>query len=103
MRIYFNYKKTSKSELSFLHLKNLIKNFNIQVLECAKAGYNNFTGVELNGVLVLYSRLKSLQQGIKGVRFLKANIFKTSLEDYNVVVLFGTESIVFLAIFNLIF
>lgn len=77
-----------------MKIQKWLLNKNLLVLELAKAGYNNFTGVELNSILVLYSRWKCLQKGIEGVRFLKADIFKTSLENYDVVVLFGTESIV---------
>ncbi|CAK5061835.1 unnamed protein product [Meloidogyne enterolobii] len=64
------------------------------VLQLAKAGYTNSTGVELNSLLVLYSRWKSFREGTKKVKFVKADIFKTCLEDYDVIVLFGTETIV---------
>ncbi|GAU96689.1 hypothetical protein RvY_08097-2 [Ramazzottius varieornatus] len=51
------------------------------------------TGVELNYGLVLYSRLDSLRKGFwKRTNFIRRDLFKTNLSNYDVIVLFGVPS-----------
>ncbi|EFO86617.1 hypothetical protein CRE_04827 [Caenorhabditis remanei] len=79
------------------------------VLQCAKEGYRS-TGVELNSILVAYSKYRSIKEGLgkearyfplikttsKVVfcfRFMRKNIFKTDLSPYETAVIFGAESL----------
>ena len=69
------------------------------MIECAKAGFKQCVGVELNYPLVLYSRVASIRQGVhREARFLHANMFKLDMRDYDVTILFGTESMVLIQI-----
>uniref|UniRef100_A0A8R1HS93 Uncharacterized protein n=1 Tax=Caenorhabditis japonica TaxID=281687 RepID=A0A8R1HS93_CAEJA len=63
------------------------------VLQCAKEGYKS-TGVELNSILVAYSKYRSIKDGLgKEARFMRKNIFKTDLNPYQTAVIFGAESL----------
>ncbi|CAP35800.1 Protein CBG18326, partial [Caenorhabditis briggsae] len=63
------------------------------VLQCAKEGYKS-TGVELNSILVAYSKYRSIKEGLgKEARFMRKNIFKTDLSPYEIAVIFGAESL----------
>ena len=64
------------------------------VFATASAGFTS-TGVELNPVLVLYSKLKSWTTGTERnrVRFLKQDIFATDFTQYDNVVVFGVDSL----------
>lgn len=68
--------------------------FTLQVLECARLGYD-CDGVELNRPLVLYSKYLARRRGLhRRARFLRRDIFKTDLSQYDLAILFGTESMV---------
>ncbi|CAD6188101.1 unnamed protein product [Caenorhabditis auriculariae] len=63
------------------------------VIQCAQEGYAS-TGVELNSVLVLYSKYRSLQIGVQSrAKFVRKDIFKTDLNPYATAVIFGAESL----------
>lgn len=73
------------------------------VFEAAKHGYNS-TGVELNSMLVLFSKLKALRSwsAIKKEpyiqnaplyypRFIRADLWKTDMSEYDLIVVFGVQ------------
>ncbi|CAI5443980.1 unnamed protein product [Caenorhabditis angaria] len=63
------------------------------VLQCAREGYLSH-GVELNSILVAYSKYRSIRDGLrKEARFFRKNIFKTDLQPYETAVIFGAESL----------
>lgn len=60
----------------------------------AKQGFLS-TGIELNSVLVVYSKLASLRSGFsKMATFRKRDLWKVDLKQFNNVVIFGVEEMV---------
>ncbi|CAJ0599327.1 unnamed protein product [Cylicocyclus nassatus] len=65
----------------------------MQVIQCANEGVPS-TGVELNGILVVYSKYRAARDGLSGVaKFHKRDIFRTDLKQYNTAVIFGAENL----------
>ncbi|CAB3402428.1 unnamed protein product [Caenorhabditis bovis] len=63
------------------------------VLQCAREGYKS-TGVELNSILVAYSKYRSIREGLRNeAKFTRKDIFKTDLTKYDTAVIFGAESL----------
>merc|ERR1711994_408219 len=61
------------------------------VLEAARRGFKSH-GVELNRVLVLYSRYAAVRAGLRGqATFSRQDLWKSDLSKYNNVVIFGVE------------
>ncbi|VDL68882.1 unnamed protein product [Nippostrongylus brasiliensis] len=53
------------------------------------------TGVELNSILVAYSKYRAAREGLRRrATFRRKNIFKTDLEPFNTAVIFGAENLV---------
>ncbi|VDO14653.1 unnamed protein product, partial [Haemonchus placei] len=64
-----------------------------QVLQCAAEGIVS-TGVELNGILVAYSKYRAARAGLgRKAKFHRMDIFKTELEPFNTAVIFGAENL----------
>ena len=61
------------------------------VLQAAKLGYKA-TGVELNPWLVYWSRFKAKTQRLPAT-FIKGDLFDVPLSKYNVVIVFGVDSL----------
>ncbi|KAL0277838.1 UNVERIFIED_CONTAM: hypothetical protein PYX00_004981 [Menopon gallinae] len=62
------------------------------VMAAARNGFHS-TGIELNVVLVIYSKLVSLFSGLQNKpKFYLRNIFKFNLKPYRNVVIFGVDS-----------
>lgn len=66
-----------------------------QVLAAGKKGFQSH-GVELNSVLVLYSKFAAWQQRIKNATFSRQDLFKVDYTKYNNIVIFGVEEMVLL-------
>ncbi|KAK5977380.1 hypothetical protein GCK32_014551 [Trichostrongylus colubriformis] len=65
----------------------------LKVLQCASEGITS-TGVELNGILVAYSKYRAARVGLRRkAKFHKMDIFKTELEPFNTAVIFGAENL----------
>ncbi|PIO76708.1 hypothetical protein TELCIR_01224 [Teladorsagia circumcincta] len=63
------------------------------VLQCASEGIAS-TGVELNGILVAYSKYRAARDGLrKKAKFHRMDIFKTDLGVFNTAVIFGAENL----------
>ncbi|CAJ0582635.1 unnamed protein product, partial [Mesorhabditis spiculigera] len=63
------------------------------VLQCAERGIPS-AGVELNAVLVAYSKWRALRTGMRSkASFYRMDLFKTDLTKYNTAVIFGAESL----------
>ncbi|KHN83684.1 putative rotein [Toxocara canis] len=61
------------------------------VLQCAASGYQS-VGLELNALLVLYSRYKARRQHVAHLAtFYRKDIFKADLSKYRSAVIFGAE------------
>ncbi|KFM78425.1 Protein FAM173B, partial [Stegodyphus mimosarum] len=61
------------------------------VLSAAKLGFKSF-GVELNPWLVIYSQIKALYLGLnKQASFKRQDIWKTNLQSFENVIIFGVE------------
>ncbi|KAK2588650.1 hypothetical protein KPH14_006416 [Odynerus spinipes] len=61
------------------------------VLAAAKAGFKSY-GIELNPWLVWYSRLMAVTKGLSSqTSFLRRDLWKCNLRDYDNVVIFGVE------------
>nr|SVE92746.1 EOG090X0HEX [Megafenestra aurita] len=60
------------------------------VLAAGKKGFQSH-GVELNSVLVLYSKFAAWQQRIKNATFSRQDLFKVDYTKYNNIVIFGVE------------
>jgi hypothetical protein len=102
--------KTYREANSLGHLKptktNAIKLIDLGsgdgriVFEATKRGYQS-TGVELNAILVIYSKLKTLfdwsnktsRQDIivTSPRFIRADFWKVSMKEYDFIVIFGVQ------------
>ncbi|KHJ92026.1 hypothetical protein OESDEN_08098 [Oesophagostomum dentatum] len=66
----------------------------VLVIQCALEGIPS-TGVELNGILVAYSKYRAARSGLsRTAKFRKRDIFRTDLEPYNTAVIFGAENLV---------
>ncbi|KIH42173.1 hypothetical protein ANCDUO_27844 [Ancylostoma duodenale] len=64
------------------------------VIQCASEGIAS-TGVELNSILVAYSKYRAARVGLGSTaRFRRRNIFHTDLKPYNMAVIFGAENLV---------
>ncbi|VDM53432.1 unnamed protein product [Angiostrongylus costaricensis] len=62
------------------------------VMQCASEGIAS-TGVELNGILVAYSKYRAARAGLSSkARFRRMDIFKTDLERFNTALIFGAEN-----------
>uniref|UniRef100_A0A0N5AD05 SPX domain-containing protein n=1 Tax=Syphacia muris TaxID=451379 RepID=A0A0N5AD05_9BILA len=62
-----------------------------RVLQCAASGYHS-VGLELNPMLVLYSKCRSRWTGYSNLaKFHRKNIFKADLRIYNTAIIFGAE------------
>ncbi|KAE9417110.1 hypothetical protein Angca_006435, partial [Angiostrongylus cantonensis] len=62
------------------------------VMQCASEGIAS-TGVELNGILVAYSKYRAARAGLSSkARFRRIDIFKTDLERFNTALIFGAEN-----------
>ncbi|ETN86369.1 hypothetical protein NECAME_05984 [Necator americanus] len=65
----------------------------LEVIQCASEGITS-TGVELNGILVVYSKYRAARDGLsKTAKFRRRNIFHTDLKPYNTAVIFGAENL----------
>ena len=63
------------------------------VFSVARQGYQA-TGVELNPILVYYSRLSALFQGLhRDTSFLRKDLFTVNYSDYDHIVIFGVDSL----------
>jgi len=61
------------------------------VLEAARRGFKSH-GVELNSMLVLYSRYAALRAGLRGqATFARQDLWKSDMSKYDNVVIFGVE------------
>merc|ERR1712037_969882 len=61
------------------------------VLEAARRGFQSH-GVELNRVLVLYSRYAAVRAGLRGqATFARQDLWKSDMSKYDNVVIFGVE------------
>lgn len=60
------------------------------VLAAGQRGFQSH-GVELNTVLVLYSKLAAWRQRIKNATFSRQDLFKVDYTKYNNIVIFGVE------------
>nr|SVE75483.1 EOG090X0HEX [Daphnia dolichocephala] len=60
------------------------------VLAAGQKGFQSH-GVELNTVLVLYSKLTAWRQRIKNATFSRQDLFKVDYTKYNNIVIFGVE------------
>uniref|UniRef100_A0AC35TQ03 Protein FAM173B n=1 Tax=Rhabditophanes sp. KR3021 TaxID=114890 RepID=A0AC35TQ03_9BILA len=61
-------------------------------IHCAKQGYVS-SGVELNRILVWYSKYNAFKAGsYSNTHFFRQNMFKVDLKKYDSAVLFGAES-----------
>nr|SVE76741.1 EOG090X0HEX [Daphnia longispina] len=60
------------------------------VLAAGKKGFQSH-GVELNTVLVLYSKLNAWRNRIKNATFSRQDLFKVDYTKYNNIVIFGVE------------
>jgi len=82
--------------------KNLVKLIDLGsgdgriVFDAASRGYHS-TGVELNSVLVMYSKIKSILNQVKGVEnasnahFRRADLWKISMKEYDLIIVFGVQ------------
>ncbi|KAJ1347251.1 hypothetical protein KIN20_002268 [Parelaphostrongylus tenuis] len=62
-------------------------------MQCAAEGIAS-TGVELNGILVAYSKYRAARTGLSSkAKFHHMDIFKTDLERFNITVIFGAENL----------
>lgn len=50
--------------------------------------------MELNGVLVWYSRLNAWRQGLREATFTKQDLFKVDIGKYSNIVIFGVDEMV---------
>lgn len=64
-----------------------------QVMAAAQRGYQSH-GVELNSVLVLYSKLSAWRQQLRNATFSRQDLFKIDYSQYNNVVIFGVDEMV---------
>ena len=66
----------------------------LQVIEAAKRGFHA-EGVELNRWLVWFSRYRAWNEGVhKNTKFYRKDIFKTDLDAYDHVIIFGVDTMV---------
>lgn len=73
--------------------------FVLKVMEAGRKGFQSH-GVELNSVLVFYSKFSAWRQNIKNATFSRQDLFKVDYSKYNNVVIFGVEEMVYF-FFNL--
>ncbi|EPB74456.1 hypothetical protein ANCCEY_06466 [Ancylostoma ceylanicum] len=67
--------------------------FVFDVIQCASEGIAS-TGVELNSILVAYSKYRAARVGLGSTaKFRRRNIFHTDLKPYNTAVIFGAENL----------
>ncbi|KAL4228958.1 hypothetical protein ACF0H5_011998 [Mactra antiquata] len=63
------------------------------VISASKNGFKGF-GVELNYLLVLYSRFSAWRNGVsKQAQFLKQDLWKTDMSKYENIVIFGVDTL----------
>ena len=66
------------------------------VFDAASRGYHS-TGVELNTVLYLYSKIKSIINRLKGIEnasnahFKRADFWKINMKEYDLIIVFGVQ------------
>lgn len=68
--------------------------YTTQVMAAARLGYQSH-GVELNSVLVLYSKITAWRQRLTKATFSRQDLFKVDYSKYNNVVIFGVDEMVF--------
>ena len=66
-----------------------------QVITAAQRGLADKShGVELNSILVLYSKLAALKLRQKNATFSRQDLFKVNYSDYRKVIIFGVDEMV---------
>lgn len=58
------------------------------LIKASKAGAGKCIGIELNPLLVIYSKFKVLFSGLKNIEIKKADIWKTDLSKANIITLY---------------
>jgi hypothetical protein len=58
------------------------------LIKASKAGAGKCIGIELNPLLVIYSKLKVLFLGLKNIQIKRADIWKTDLSKANIITLY---------------
>ena len=64
-----------------------------QVFAAAQNGFQSH-GVELNRVLVFFSKIKAMKDGLRNATFSRQDLFKVNYSNYDNVVIFGVNEMV---------
>ena len=67
--------------------------YSSQVFAAARNGFQSH-GVELNRVLVFFSKMKAIKEGLRNATFSRQDLFKVNYSNYDNVVIFGVNEMV---------